>query len=239
MDRFTVLRLARRFGLDIRRYGPYQDPFYRLLQSLRRENVTVMLDVGGNVGQYGERLRIAGYQGRIISYEPLSEAHAALVRKAAHDAQWIVAPRCALAAHGGITKINIANNSQSSSILAMLHRHQQGDPQSGYIGSESVSLMTLDDALDAVPDLTAASLGLKIDTQGYEAEVLKGLQNWSDKIKVMQLEMSLVPLYESASTFDDLFQSVVKRGYRCISIEPGFIDPNTAEVLQVDAIFQR
>ena len=52
----------------------------RLLAS---ERIDLLLDVGANEGQYALRMRRAGFQGRIVSFEPLSDAFAALERRAA------------------------------------------------------------------------------------------------------------------------------------------------------------
>jgi hypothetical protein len=100
-------------------------------------------------------------------------------------------------------------------------------------------MTTLDDFLDGEPDLADIAIALKLDTQGYEAEVLAGLDKWSDHVEVIMTEMSLVALYQGQIKFLDLYRIIEDRGYRCISIEPGFIDPRAYEVLQVDAIFER
>jgi FkbM family methyltransferase len=237
--RHGILKLLRRYGYDVRRYGPHHDPMRRLKQAMQRQRVSTILDVGANIGQFGQRLRINGYQGRIISIEPLSGARAKLVAATRDDPLWSVAQRSALGDKCGDIELNVAANSQSSSVLKMLDRHLAGDPNSGYVGTERVRLLTLDAFLDEQPALTDVSLALKIDTQGYEAQVLAGLDRWSKKVKVIQAEMSLAPLYDGSAEFNEIYQMMEERGYRCISIEPNFIDPRTYEVLQTDAIFER
>jgi FkbM family methyltransferase len=237
--KYTVQSLIRRAGYDVQKYGPYRDPILRLQYALQRHQVATVLDVGANIGQFGRQIRGAGFQGRIISFEPLSDAYATLVINARQDPLWTVAPRCAVASTCGTTEINIAANSQSSSILKMLDRHIAGDRKSGYVGKETVNIITLDSFLDNETGLADTAIALKIDTQGYEPEVLGGLDKWSDRVKVIQAEMSLTALYDGDVGFIDLYRSITDRGYHCISIEPGFIDPRTFEVLQTNAIFER
>jgi FkbM family methyltransferase len=235
----TARKLTQALGYDIRKYHRHQDPSRRLQLSLQRSGVSVLLDVGANIGQFAISIRRAGYGGRIISFEPLSDAYAKLLAASRRDPLWTVAPRCALAASNGEMQINVAANSQSSSILNMLERHIAGDPEAVYIGKEMVITTTLDCFLDGGHDLMDTAIALKIDTQGYEAEVLSGLNKWSESVKVLMVEMSLIELYAGETGFANLFQVIQDRGYHCISIEPGFTDPRTYEVLQVDAVFER
>lgn len=238
--KYAILGLLRRFGYDVQRYRPHDDPLRRFQYAMARRKAEAVIDVGANVGQFGQRLRINGYQGRIISVEPTSAAHAAVSKIARHDSQWTVTERCALGSSCGETiEINIAGNSQSSSVLGMLDRHVKGDPQSGYVGRETVPLMTLDALLDKYAGVTSQSMGLKIDTQGYEAQVLSGLHRWDACIDVIQIEMSLTKLYEGSLSFIELYHIMEDRGFRCISIDPNFTDPHTYEMLQTDAIFER
>lgn len=237
--RYQALKLFRRFGYDVQKYGPYRDAMRRFQKAIERQNATTILDVGANVGQYGQRLRINGYTGRIISFEPLSSAHNKLIAVASSDKLWTVAPRCAVSDKRGVAEINIAANSQSSSILSISERHITGDPKSGYVGRETVETIPLDIFLDNHPELASAAMAIKIDTQGYEAHVLAGLSRWSECVKVIQVEMSLAALYDGLTGFIELYRLIEDRGYRCISLEPGFVDPKTYEVLQTDAIFER
>jgi FkbM family methyltransferase len=232
-------KFIRAFGYDLRKYRPCEDPFYRFRLSLERREVIVILDVGANIGQFARAVRKVGYKGRIISFEPLSDAHAKLLIAARNDPLWTIAPRCALASRPDKAQINIAANSESSSIMDMLERHVAGAPESAYVGRETVAVTTLDSFLDGEPQLAQTAIALKIDAQGCEAEILGGLNKWSDSVEVIMTEMSLVALYEGEAKFADLYRAIEGRGYRCISIEPGFTDPRTYEVLQVDAIFER
>ncbi len=138
-----------------------------------------------------------------------------------------------------MAEINVARNSYSSSMLRMLERHVAADPKSAYIRRESVRVTTLDNFIDEMPALTNAAIGLKIDTQGNEAKVLRGLTKWSHNVEVIMAEFSLTSLYEGEASFTDLYRQIEERGYRCISIEPGFTDGQTYEILQVDTIFER
>lgn len=205
---------------------------------LERNRIDLVLDVGANSGQFGLDLRNSGFSGQIVSFEPLSAAHAELTRAAAVDPKWTVAPRTAVGASRGETEINIAGNSYSSSLLPMLDRHLEGAPNSAYSGREKCPILCLDDFLDEhFPD--HSPIGLKIDTQGYEQFVLQGIERHLDRVKVVVLEMSLTPLYGNAASMEQLHRWLTTRGLVCVGIHPEFIDPQTEELLQVNGLFAR
>ena len=78
---------------------------------------------------------------------------------------------------------------------------------------------------------------LKIDTQGYEKEVLNGLCQNLKNINVIQLELSTVYLYEGQELYDHYFSFFDKNGFALWSLEQGFSDKNSGRMLQFDAIF--
>jgi predicted RNA methylase len=72
---------------------------------LRQENINLVLDIGANTGQFAQGLRAWDYKGRIVSFEPLTEAHAQLCRNAKKDMNWMVAERTAIGAEKGSVDI--------------------------------------------------------------------------------------------------------------------------------------
>src|SRR5689334_10627159 len=73
----------------------------QLVSSLRKFEIDLVLDVGANKGQFASEIRQWGYTGRIVSFEPLSQAHGQLLQSRARDSMWEVYPRCALGDHNG------------------------------------------------------------------------------------------------------------------------------------------
>lgn len=209
----------------------------RFLDECREFAADVILDIGANAGQFVQGLRSQGYHGHIVSFEPLSQAHAALVEAASSDPLWDVAERCAIGASEGWAEINVAGNSFSSSLLPMLDLHREAAPQSDYVGKETCRVTTLDSYIERTFTDPTIVFGVKMDTQGYEAEVLAGLKRNRDRVKVIVCEMSVAPLYAHGPSMSELCHLLAELNYRCVALTPEFEDPRTAELLQVNGIF--
>jgi FkbM family methyltransferase len=225
-----------RAGWNVRRVDPAKSELAQLVRQLFVHQIDVVFDVGANTGQFAEELRHAGFLGRIVSFEASASAHSTLIARVRHDAKWIIAPRIALGDHKGTTTLNLAGNSVSSSVLHMLPSHLNADPKSRYVGSESVNLRTLDDV-----GMTFVSpidrIFLKLDVQGFEHKVLQGARLFLAQVQGMQIELSLVPLYEGERLFHPMLHDMEEYGYDLWSLVPGFADPATGRLLQLDAIF--
>lgn len=197
-----------------------------------------MLDVGGNIGQFSSALRSVGYGGRIVSFEPLSDAHQALSRRAAKDPGWTVYPRTAIGSHCGHVHINIAGNSVSSSVLPMLESHKAAAPGSAYVGAEVVPLQSLDSLLSELAPECHQTF-LKIDTQGMEWAVLDGASSLLKHLRGVQCELSLVPLYEGQHLWLDVVGRLELEGFTLWAVQEGFTNPRDGRSLQVDGLFFR
>ena len=204
---------------------------------MQRLGINLVLDVGANDGAYALELRRNGYQGRIWSYEPLHEAFADLERAAAGDDLWKTV-NCACGAKAGSAKINVAKNSCSSSLLPMLEAHSASAPGSEYVSEETIPVCTLDDSI--MPFLNHQDkVWLKIDTQGYEAEVLKGATRLMPRVQALECELSLVPLYDGQLLIDEMISMVYRLGFRMVGVAPVFAQPETGYTLQIDGTFLR
>lgn len=236
--RDRLKRLLRRLGIDAHRYTVQASPGAQLARLLRTARIDLVLDVGANAGHYARSLREHGYRGRIVSFEPLSSAHALLETAARADAAWTAAPRMALGDSDGQVVIHLAGNSASSSILDMLPAHERAAPGSRYVGSESVPQQRLDRAAAPYLDGAGAVL-LKIDTQGTEDRVLAGASGIAGRITAIQTELSLVPLYAGQPLFDPMRARIEAMGFALYALFPGYVDESTGQTLQVDGFFLR
>jgi FkbM family methyltransferase len=231
-------RLMRSAGLDLHRHRPEASEAGRLASMLAAHDIDLVFDVGANTGQFAQSLRRSGYAGRIVSFEPLSTAHTRLLQASQGDAKWDIAPRAAIGDYEGEIEIHVAGNSVSSSVLAMLDSHASAAPDSAYMASERVRLSRLDTMARDYLVNNAVSF-LKIDTQGYEDRVLDGAACLLNQVSGLQMELSLVPLYEDQKLFDTLLERLRALEFSIWAIWPGFHDPSSGRMLQVDVVFFR
>jgi FkbM family methyltransferase len=227
-----LARIARRFGYDVHRLDAV-----RRSQLLRHHGVDLVLDVGAAIGKYGIELRRFGYNGRIVSFEPLDGSFAALAKEAEGDPSW-TAVNCAVGDSNRTSVIHIAGNNDSSSLLEMLDRHSDVAPHARYVGSQEVDVRTLDDLTTDLFDVATVPF-LKIDTQGFERAVLDGAVETLPRLRGVQLEMSLAPLYEGGMLMDEAIQRLLAAGFELQGLELGLRDPRTQQLLQADGIFFR
>jgi FkbM family methyltransferase len=236
MFRSFVRGLAKRCGYEILGLPRAYAACRTLSGLLQQERINLVLDVGANEGQFADEMRVAGYTGRIVSFEPLASAHAVLRTRAQRDPSWTIADRTAVGAVAGSIEMNISRNGVSSSILGMLPSHSEAEPGSRYIGTETVPVNRLDDLCNLS---SADRVLLKIDVQGYEKQVLDGAPQILANCKAVIVEMSLVPLYDGQLLAMDLWDLLAKQGFEAWSLEPGFRHPDTGQMLQFDGIFVR
>ncbi len=212
------------------------DTYAKLNLQLTHHAVDVVLDVGANKGQFAQALRLAGYGSDIISFEPLPEAYSTLNDMAVRVPHWIIAPRAAVGSAAGSALINISKNSHSSSLLPVTKTSIDASPTSAFIGTVETPVITLDGC--TLVDRTA-NVFIKIDTQGFEMEVLKGATQLLKTAKGVQLEMSFTPMYEGAPDFETLYKFMIDRGFVLWGMDTAFRDPKTRRLYQVDATFFR
>ena len=230
--------LFRRLGWDVRRVGYPSSEEVLLKQFLTVARPNVVFDVGANVGQYGLSLRKCGFDGRIVSFEAIASVHARLSILAARDHDWLVAPCCALGRTTGESNINVAANSVSSSLLPMGDAHLQASPNSAYVAREAVRVERLDDVAEPLLPKDGRLL-LKVDTQGYEEEVLAGADLILKNVSAMQLELSVAPLYQGAPDLRRILELCDNLGFQLHGLIPGFFEEKTGRLLQMDGLFLR
>lgn len=238
MIRKSIRSILRSSGIEIIRANAVNSQRGQLARIINHSKSNIVFDIGANEGQFGIGLREFGYKGRIVSFEPMTKAHSKLVDVAARDEKWSVHERVAIGDKVGRVKLNIAGNSVSSSILSMCESHLKAAPDSCYVGSESAEVIRLDSIANSYLD-SNSRLFVKIDTQGYEWQVLDGASRTLDRTYGLLCEISFVALYEKQKLWLEIVDRLNAAGFDLWAMQRGFTDLQTGRTLQADAVFLR
>jgi len=228
-----------RWGWEIRRWPHPATYAGALKQILNSRNINCIIDVGANRGQFALLTRKLGYRGRIVSIEPGSEAFKVLESLAAADKDWLVL-RMALGAEPGKAKLHITSwDELSSLLLPTVHIHRYSPHLSQVVRVEEVSVSTLTLLFDElIEGISEPRVFLKIDTQGYDFEVLKGAETVLSRIDALQVEVAFVPLYNGQPSGYEVISWCESHGFRLHGLFPIVHDPS-GYLVEADAIFVR
>lgn len=140
------------------------EPEYALLSSLLSPGDWA-LDVGANIGHYTKRMSdLVGDRGRVIAFEPVSETFSLLAANVQRfKYQNVTLLNAAASDEAGIAGISIPRF--DSGLQNYYQAHLTGE-------SEALQVMTL--AIDSLR-LPATIRLVKIDAEGHELRVLKGI----------------------------------------------------------------
>ncbi len=232
-----IAKLGVRLALHRADVSIGRDPFVnRVARLLEARDIQTVLDVGANVGQFARMVRAAGFDGDILSFEPLSDAYRRLTRRSNDDPRWR-AFNTAVGSEPGRSTIHISANSHSSSLLAMTKAHLDAAPGSEFIGTVDVDVTTVASIVEE-HGLDPAHMFIKVDTQGYEKAVMSGAGAVIDDVAAVQLELSFVELYEGQELFDDGVATMRDHGLELWTLDPGISDAE-GRLLQCDGVFVR
>jgi len=219
----SVLKVTRRFGYDIvpLRDMKERDFSLHLRELLMRLDVDCVLDVGANAGQYRDFLRDRVlYDGPIVSFEPLSRHVAGLRERSESDRDWHI-EAYALGSSDGAMPINVMVSDQFSSFLEPDHAMSDYAEVNTPCDTELVTVRTL----DLVMPILQERIGfrrpyLKIDTQGFDIEVLRGARDSLPGIKALQTEVSVINIYKGMPRYMDTIRFLDERGFDITGFYP-------------------
>ena len=232
----SILSALNNLGLMIKQYHPRNSEEAMLMELIKRHQMDLVLDIGANTGQFVKRLRKKGYKGDVISCEPLKEAFKILEQNAEYDARWET-NNFAIGKAYSTQKINVTSNSFSSSLYEINQVHQEAAETSSMIGMEEVQVVPLKKVYSNVG--SERKVLLKIDTQGYEMEVIEGAEEELTSIAVILVELSMVPLFKGGPVYTDVIHKLETLGFELFHIFPEFVHPKTSRLLQANGFFVR
>ena len=199
--------------------------------------MAVVIDVGGNVGQFATVARHNFPEALIFSFEPLPTAGEKLRELFATDLRFESFP-LALCDTDGTVPFHVTAADDSSSLLPVAPRQVSEFPATRGIDTLSVVTARLDDVLAdrTFPD---GPMLLKVDTQGTELAVLRGAPKLLQRATHAIIEVSFVELYEGQDDAADITTFLVDLGWRLRSVYDVKYSILTGEPIQADMLFEK
>ncbi|MGE3268365.1 MAG: FkbM family methyltransferase [Chloroflexota bacterium] len=211
---WRLKRLIFSFGWDVHPFDPDRSIGTYLTHLFLLLSIDCVIDVGARNGEFGRLLREHGYRGRIISFEPVPTTFEHLQQRAARDPLWD-AYQVALGSENTLATINVMRSSEFSSFLAPIDGSELN--RAGWnavVRQEQVPVRRLDDILpDILPAGRSSRIYLKMDTQGWDLEVLRGAEQTLSRVQALQSEMSIIPIYDGSPPFSEALASLKQRGF--------------------------
>jgi FkbM family methyltransferase len=206
----------------------------RLVDILKSLEVNVFLDVGANRGFYSRHLRMSGYSGHILSFEPIIDDYYQLEKFSAADAKWN--SFCyALGATTGSRDFQL-NLFGTESVLSSFLPLKDRSDRTRIV---TVTVKRLDEVLSSLlAGIDNPRIFLKMDTQGFDEEVIEGAKGNLDLIIGIQSEISVVPLYEGMPHYTESLLNYEELGFQLMDLFVVNRTPNDG-VLEYDCLMIR
>jgi FkbM family methyltransferase len=230
-------RTIHSFKWDLVRYNVHTNDDLALQTTIDHFRIDNIIDGGANAGQYGERLIENGFKGKIFSFEPIPSVFNDLKKNAAGHTNWEVY-NLGLGADESELLINVSENFVSSSLLKVGAQSLAAEPTTRTTHQEKVRITTIDKFFSGQKKLQGETL-LKLDIQGYEMEALRGSLQTLPQVKMVQVELSFVQVYENGPLFPEISSFMEARGFELYNLMPVFHDHKTGRMLQGDGVFVR
>lgn len=229
--RVQVRRLLRK---SVRKTGFRRQIAPTFVDVMTRLNIDTVLDVGANDGDFGREIRDEGYTGRIISFEPNPLAFARLSKNVASDSLWD-AFQLGIGDEQGLLWLSVSNDDVFSSFKSITDLGARSY-HAKTLQSVEVEVVRLDSFLSQRPHLLQ-SCYLKIDTQGFEMEVLRGVGADLSRMKAVQAEIGLVKTYNNEADWLDMMLWMRSNGFEVATAVCNSALTEEAQVREFDFVF--
>ena len=174
MNLYKVLAKALGYELINRDGSPSLN--FHIMDLIQLHEINLVLDVGGNKGQFAKPLRNEGYRGDIHSFEPVKATFGELQQASQADKKWFV-HNFAMGDQQGQAEVNVTKSSDFASFLKPNDYGEKRFKKNKVEYTEVVDINTVDNFLkNDIEDLESKRVFLKTDTQGFDLQVVKGAE---------------------------------------------------------------
>jgi len=215
--------LLKKKGYDIVRHK-------ELPEWLAIHGIDIVIDIGANDGRYAREIREAGWSGKIVSFEPQPTVYERLYQHMAGDPAWS-GQQIGL----GSENTTLTLNTYEMDVLSSFLQKKDDDQE---VIEIKVPVKRPEDILDEILDGRKRPF-VKIDTQGFELEIIRGFGARLRDIVGWQIELSVKPLYKDQPKIEEVIAVMRTNGFSLWKIIPGLRDPSTLQAFELDGIFFR
>jgi len=201
-------------------------------QLFDKYSIDLILDVGASRGQYVDSIRKMGYDKDFLCFEPVNAAFDVLNKKFLDDSN-VAVVNAAVGSENCDFGINVSECDMCSSVLDVTLAATSVEPATKTVALQPCKMYKLDYFYDVLENNCVA---IKIDTQGFESDVILGATETLKLAKMLFVEMSLVELYEGQALFSEVVSMLEDRGFELFAVTPAFLD-DSGRMLQVDGLF--
>jgi len=212
----------------------------RLMESslkriITKANPTVVIDVGGNKGQYRALLRKkVGYDGPICTFEPIKSLAEKMKKQAETDHNWHIFSY-ALGAENGEKNFNVMETSSFSSFLAP-SKQKVNYPGNTVSNVQIVTMRRLDSLAENLAEYGSLDrIFLKMDTQGFDLEVFAGAAGLHNRLVGLQSEVSVLPIYSGMPSYTAAIATYESSGFEIAALCP--VNFHEERVVEFDCLF--
>jgi FkbM family methyltransferase len=187
----------------------------RLKRIISEYKIDCFFDVGANIGQFRDFLRIqVEYDGLIISFEPDPENFNKLNERQKTDKKWVVLDY----AMGKEKKPHDFHIMKSSTFNSFLEPDssecRKYEDKNSVIKTITIETKRVDEVIqDIKKKYEFENVFLKLDTQGFDLEVFEGASGCLNQIRGVQSEVSLMPIYKNMATFEASLKAFKSKGF--------------------------
>lgn len=216
---FYLRKLLCQFGYDLHRIPikslTLRDLEFDLPKLINRDD-PVVVDVGANVGQTIDLVRRTFAKPMIFSFEPNPELWPALRDK--YERVGVTVESLALGNSEGNIAFYVSENSELGSVLAPNRGDENPFRKIEIRERVNVSVTSFDTWIDC-KKLGRIDL-LKVDTQGFDLEVLHGASKTLDRraLEIVLVEVNFIKIYESQCSFSEIQQFMKEKGYGLLTL---------------------
>lgn len=228
--------LAKSLGYELVNRNKNPSLMFHLKDLIDINKIDLVLDVGGNTGQFAKSIRGAGYKGEIHSFEPVKNTFELLEQSADGDDSWHV-HNFAMASEPGSASINVTKGSVFSSLLEPNEYGTERFKKNTVEYTETIKLSTVDHFLKSeIVDLEKRRIFLKTDTQGFDLEVLKGAQQSLELIHCLLSEISFIPIYTGMPSYLESLEAFGSYGFTTSGFYPITRNKTNLALIEMDCI---